>query len=128
MKASITSVIVAAALVVAAATPTLAATSDSDTSGKNGKLSCQLTLTEQDGMVLVSWTITGATSASIDPVSLGGKVPLKGSKAIDKSNPTIVLLVAKDADGNAVHCHAGVGGTANPVSGTTGSTGVEPEA
>ncbi len=126
MKRIITAWTTAAVLAMASA-QTLAATSDNQTSAKNGKLSCDITLTEQDGKILVSWTITGATSASIDPLTFdGGKVPLKGSQAVDKSANLHVSLIAKDADGNTVRCHAGMGKSTSPADVATGTTGSGP--
>ena len=40
-----------------------AATTDSQTSTDNSKLSCKLDINVQGGKVTVSWTITGATKA-----------------------------------------------------------------
>jgi len=120
MKTSIAAIVTAAALVLTASAPALAATSDNETSSKNDKLSCTVSVSEQGDKVVVTWTITGATSASISPLTFDGKVPLKGSQTVDKTNPFLVQLTAKDADGNAVHCRAGIGGTYAPASGSTG--------
>jgi hypothetical protein len=106
---------------ISATAPAFAAASDSQTSSANSGLSCTVSVSLQGGKAVVTWTITGATSASIDPLTFDGKVPLKGTQTVDYSGNIIVLLTAKDADGHAVHCRAGAGAApTEPATGTTG--------
>ena len=81
-----------------------AASSDTHTSTDNSKLSCTLDVVVQGGKITVTWTITGATKASIDPLTFKGGVPLKGSQTIDGSGPIVVFLVAQDGQGHSVRC------------------------
>jgi len=93
-----------------------AATTDSQTSTDNSKLSCKLDINVQGGKVTVSWTITGATKASIDPLTFKGGVPLKGSQTLDSSGPLTVFLVAEDGQGHTVHCTSSDGVKPSPGS------------
>ena len=68
---------------ISSAVPAFASTSDKQTSSQNDKLSCTLSVAVQDGKAVVTWTITGATGVTIDPLNLGGKVPVQGSQTID---------------------------------------------
>ncbi len=121
LKTSIAAVALAGGFSLAVSLAAMGATSDSQTSADNSKLSCQVSITDQGKSAVVTWTITGAISASIEPLSFkDGKVPLKGSQSVDTNGVLHVFLVAKDANGHTVRCHAGLGGTADPATGTTG--------
>ena len=114
--------LIAAALALCSAAPAVASGSDSQTSADNPKLSCTLSVEQQNGKALVTWTITGATSASIDPLSFpSGKVPLSGSQTTDFGGVIHVFLVITDADGHRVRCHAGAGGNVFFAPASTGS-------
>lgn len=121
LVAFIVATVLLVASMIAASIPAIAASTDTQTSTANPKLTCTVSVTIQGGKAVVTWTITGASSASIDPLTFTGKVPLKGTQTVDYSGNIIVLLVAKDADGHSVRCHAGAGGTTDFVGGTTGN-------
>ncbi len=123
--AAIAAVLLAAGLTVS---PASAATSDSHTSTDNSKLSCKLDVSVSGGKVTVSWTITGATKASIDPLTFKGGVPLKGTQTIDASGGLTIMLVAQDAQGHTVRCSAdnGVMPTPSPPPVVGGSAGQQP--
>ena len=74
----------ALALCLVAPVPAFAAGTDSQTSADNPKLSCTLSVSEQDGKAEVTWTITCGTAASIDPLTFSNdKVPVDGSQTVD---------------------------------------------
>ncbi len=89
--AALTAALFAVGLAVSAGTPALA---DTHTSTDNSKLTCTLNVTVQGGKTIVTWTITGATKASIDPLTFKDGVPLKGTQTLDSNSPMHVFLVA----------------------------------
>lgn len=97
------------------------------TSSENPDLTCSLNISRtSDGKATVTWTMTGATKASIEPLGYkkGSAIPQKGSKSISVDGYTMVTLIAQDAKGNSVKCTV-VLGSGNPtsVSPTVGGTG-----
>lgn len=82
-------------------------TSDSAKSTANPDLSCTLTIARQtDGKALVTWQMSGASSASLQPLGFrkGAVIPVGGSKLVDFDDYLRVRLTARDAAGNEIEC------------------------
>lgn len=99
----------------------MAGTTDSQTSSDNSKLTCSLSVADQNSKATVTWTITGATSVRIEPLSFTGNIPMSGSQTIDSDGVVHIVLIAKDADGHTVRCHAGIGGSTDFAHGSVGT-------
>ena len=80
---------------------------DSVQSTENPDLKCALTIVrQQDGKALVTWEMSGATSAVLRPLGFkkGSAIPTAGSKVIDFDSYLRVGLTAMDAAGNEIKC------------------------
>jgi hypothetical protein len=80
---------------------------DSAQSTDNPNLTCKLTIVRSsEGKALVTWEMTGATSASLQPLSFkkGTPIPAQGSKEIDLDGFLRVSLEVRDGAGNSVEC------------------------
>ena len=122
--AAIAAALFAVGLIVSGALA--AGTTDSQTSTDDSKLACTLDVSIVNGKAVVTWTITGASQASIDPLTFkGGAVPLKGTQTIDLTSSVRVFLIAKDAAGHTVPCTADGGkipANSSPNAGGNGPT------
>lgn len=103
--------------------------SASATSSENPDLTCSLNISRtSDGKATVTWTMTGASKAFIEPLGYkkGSSIPQKGSKSISVDGYTMVTLIAQDAKGNTVKCTVVLGtgdpSRAAPSVGTGGPT------
>lgn len=122
MITSFAAVLLGAAFSLGVSWAAMASTSDSQVSAGNSKLTCSLSVSDQNDKVVVTWTIAGAVSARIEPLIFNdGKVPLSGSQTVENEGALHVILTAKDADGHTVRCHAGFGGNVSFAHGSGGT-------
>ncbi len=82
--------------------------SDTAKSTENENLSCTVTIARQGGgKAVVTWTITGAAKALLDPLGFkkGSHIPMTGTKTIDAGDYTRVDITAIDKDGHVIKCN-----------------------
>ncbi|RYE08107.1 MAG: hypothetical protein EOP22_14985 [Hyphomicrobiales bacterium] len=82
-------------------------TEDSAQSDENPALTCGLTIARlTEGRALVTWEMTGATSAALKSLGFkkGVAIPAQGSKEVDFDGYLRIFLTARDAAGNEVKC------------------------